>query len=52
MTACTYRLDGDPNGLRCLLDDHPNHPNGHRYAGSAVPDGHDASEAAAEVTRG
>jgi hypothetical protein len=26
---CTHRLDDGP--LVCLLEEHPEHPNGHRY---------------------
>lgn len=50
--TCQHHIDGDPNGLRCTLDDHPDHPNGHLYRGSSVCDGHDASEARAEADRG
>lgn len=36
---CAHRLADDPTGLRCLLEDHPDHPNGHRYEStSGVPD--------------
>lgn len=38
MTACLHHINDDPNGLRCLLDDHPEHPNGHQYNASDAPD--------------
>lgn len=36
--TCAHHLDDDPNGLRCVLEDHPDHPNGHSYTStSGVP---------------
>lgn len=50
--TCSHRyldaLDGSP----CTILEHPLNPGGHVYAGANVPDKHDASETAAEVTRG
>lgn len=38
MSPCLHHLDDDPTGLRCLLNEHPAHPNGHRYDATAGPD--------------
>lgn len=46
---CTHRFLDHPDGLPCLLPDHPEHPNGHSYAATGAPDGHDSSEARAEA---
>lgn len=48
---CNHRISDHPNGLMCQRDDHPEHPNGHLYRGSSVPDMHDTTEAAAEDER-
>jgi hypothetical protein len=43
MTACTHTIGDQPNGLRCQLDEHPDHPNGHCYqsgSGSELDDRH------------
>lgn len=48
MSACPHRLDGLPDGLLCIqTGPHTTHV----YAASAVGDGHDESEAAAEAGR-
>jgi hypothetical protein len=38
--TCTHRLWGDPDGLRCVIEQ-PNHRTGHVYQASDAPDRHD-----------
>jgi hypothetical protein len=47
---CERRQWGEPDGLQCTQPE--GHLYGHMYEASAVGDGHDVSEAAAEGRRG
>lgn len=52
---CQHRFLDHADGAPCTLEEHPATPNGHSYKtrlGSDVPDGHTASEDAAERSRG
>lgn len=49
---CGHRYENAFDGALCIRQAHPHNPNGHSYAGRSVPDGHDASEDAAERSRG
>lgn len=49
--TCGHRYLNHTDGLPCVLPAHPNTPNGHSYEATGSPDGHDASEAAAEADR-